>query len=292
MLRFKTPVYTLLLMLTIFVSTSGVRSTNAYSRDEIPSNISLKTDNTEIQRAIIYKKQKLALNAALSDYFKNAIKGGDIIGAGVSVVKGDSIIFSGGFGLRNLKKQDRVDGNTVFRLGSLSKGFAGVLADMEVSKGKLDWEDKVADLVPEFALSSPALTSQITLSNILSHSSGVPYHSYTNLVESGMSLTDIAKHFKDLKLTSRPGELYSYQNAIFALSGKMVQKATGETIQQALKEKIFFPLGMTKSLSKVRKFTLNTHFTGFKFLFLSPEDHINSSIFKFRSGISLCALTF
>ena len=107
-----------------------------------------------------------------------------------------------------------------------------------------------------------------------------------------MSLTDIAKHFKDLKLTSRPGELYSYQNAIFALSGKMVQKATGETIQQALKEKIFFPLGMTKSLLKVRKFTLNTHFTGFKFLFPSPEDHIHSSIFKFRSGISLCVLTF
>ena len=247
MQRRKTSIITLTLLFTIIVSTSSVRRSEAYSSKETSkkTSLSLKINKAEVQKAIIYKKQKLALNDALSDYFKKAIKRGEILGAGVSVVKGDSIIFSGGFGLRNLKKQDHVDANTVFRLGSLSKGFAGVLADMEVSEGKLHWEDKVSDLVPEFALSSPALTSQITLSKILSHSSGVPYHSYTNLVESGMSLTDIAKRFKSLKLSARPGDIYSYQNAIFALSGTMVQKATGETIQQALKEKIFTPLGMS-----------------------------------------------
>ena len=100
----------------------------------------------------VYIARKQQLQNALLAYFNNAIASGDIVGAGVSIVKGDSILISDGFGKRISSKNIPVDGQTVFRLGSLSKGFAGVLAAELKDEGKLAWNDKVIDYLPEFQL--------------------------------------------------------------------------------------------------------------------------------------------
>ncbi len=193
---------------------------------------------------MLYTLQQQELKAAIKTYFDTAIASGHIIGAGVSIVRGDSIVFSDGFGKRNISKNGDVDSQTMFRLGSLSKGFAGILAANLVNEGKLDWEDKVSEYVPEFQLGDRSNTDKITLANILSHTSGAPYHSYTNLVEAGLSLTDIAKRFKEVQPISDPGAVYSYQNALFALSEKMMYKATGQTITKSLENRFFNPLEM------------------------------------------------
>jgi beta-lactamase class C len=184
------------------------------------------------------------LNAALAAYFEKAIASGDIVGAGVSIVKGDSIVIYEGFGKKNIKLSDRVDGETVFRLGSLSKGFSGVLAAKLKSEGVLDWSDKVTDYIPEFQLGDKNNTSQITLATILSQTSGAPYHSYTNLVEAGLPLTDIAKRFKAVTPISKPGQSYSYQNAMFALSGEMMEQSTHQDVRTLLNDRFFKPLDM------------------------------------------------
>ena len=192
----------------------------------------------------LYQLQQQALQTALSAYFKKAIASGDIVGAGVSIVKGDSIITSQGFGKRSIKMNAKVDGETVFRLGSLSKGFAGVLAANLVNKGQIDWSDKVSDYIPEFQLGDSINTHQITLATVLSQTSGAPYHSYTDLVEAGLPLTEIAKRFKSVAPISKPGKTYSYQNAMFALSGEMMQEATHQDIRSLLNDTFFTPLDM------------------------------------------------
>src|SRR5690606_17431542 len=149
-----------------------------------------------------------------------------------------------GFGKESIKVNNRVDGETVFRLGSLSKGFAGILAASLTNEGKLHWDDKVSAYIPEFHLGNTLNIDNITLANILSHTSGTPYHSYTNLVEAGLPLTDIAKRFKDINPISKPGLTYSYQNAIFALCGEIMQKATGKDFNTLLKDRFFKPLNM------------------------------------------------
>lgn len=242
---------TILLLFAVILYTSSTKKTHSGSADKTSKLVGLDPmlEKAKAKEVLLYNKKKHALTVALNDYFEKAIGRGEVLGAGVSVVTGDSIVFAGGFGLRNIQTKDVVESNTIFRLGSLSKGFAGVLADMVVQDGNLHWGDKVADVIPEFALSNPENTPEITLAGILSHSSGVPYHSYTNLVESGMPLTEIAERFKYVKLNAKPGEQYSYQNAIFALSGVMINKATGRSTQQALQEKIFEPLGMSTASS-------------------------------------------
>tara|TARA_R110000868_G_C10910008_1_gene764892 strand:- start:530 stop:1804 length:1275 start_codon:yes stop_codon:yes gene_type:complete len=225
---------TLSIILPISTFGSGVAISNHRINTPVEGQRELK----------LYKLQQAELKDALTAYFEKAIASGDIVGAGVSIVRGDSIVISDGFGKRNINFNDAVDGETVFRLGSLSKGFAGVLAAKLVSEGKMSWTDKVSDYIPEFKLGDSNNTDQITLANILSQTSGAPYHSYTNLVEAGLPLTEIAKRFKAVVPISKPGLTYSYQNAMFALSGEMMYKETGEDIRTLLNTKFFKPLEM------------------------------------------------
>jgi len=245
MRRLKILVGTTIIILALFALTKSVDNpVSASESKEVLSADKSKKTLADQREAQLYKLQQKELQVAVQAYFDKAIASGVIVGAGVSIVRGDSIVISDGFGKRNINVNDGVDGQTIFRLGSLSKGFAGVLAANLKDEGKLNWEDRVSDCIPEFQLGDRSNTAKITLANILSHTSGAPYHSYTNLVEAGLPLTDIAKRFKDVTPISNPGLMYSYQNALFALSGEMMYKATGQDISTSLKNRFFNPLGM------------------------------------------------
>jgi len=207
-------------------------------------NLLDKETSLSIEEIMRYNQRKQKLSAALQTYFNDAIASGKIVGAGVSIVQGDSIIFSDGFGKRNMNFSAVVDGGTVFRLGSLSKGFAGVLAADLKAEDKLSWDDKVTDYIPEFQFGNSSNTSKVKVSHILSHTSGTPYHSFTNLVEAGLSIDAIASRFKEVQPLVKPGVQYSYQNAMFSLSQLVFQKATGKNTKTLLQERFFQPLKM------------------------------------------------
>lgn len=200
------------------------------------------------QAAALYRRQHAELNVALKAYFEKAIASGEIVGAGVSIVRGDSVVVSDGFGERNTAGHAPVDGQTIFRLGSLSKGFTGVLAAGLIHEGLLRPDDKVSDFIPGFRLGNTGNTERITLANLLSHTSGAPYHSYTNLIEAGLSLDEIAQRFREVTPAASPGAMYSYQNALFALSGEIMRQVAGQAIDDLLEERFFKPLQMCSTL--------------------------------------------
>ncbi|GAA4303873.1 serine hydrolase domain-containing protein [Aestuariibaculum suncheonense] len=219
-----------------FTSTPGVKVVEAA---ELPKKPAI---NPKVLQE--YKAKQNELKVAIETYFENALAKGDIIGAGVSIVKGDSIVISEGFGKRNANLKEPVDSETIFRLGSISKGFAGILAASFENEGLIHWEDKVSDYIPEFRLGDKSNTDKITLANLLSHTAGTPYHSFTNLVEAGLPLSDIVDRFKDITPVSAPGAMYSYQNAMFALCGEVIRRETGQDLASALMNRFFKPLNM------------------------------------------------
>ncbi|MGB5435347.1 MAG: serine hydrolase domain-containing protein [Maribacter sp.] len=205
----------------------------------------LKIDRVDYEAVHRYQLRKKELTVALKKYFDNAIAAGDIVGAGVSIVQGDSILIFEGFGKRSTDGKAKVDGKTIFRLGSLSKGFAGVLSASLQADGLLDWNDRVVDYIPGFQFGDSLNTQNVKLSHILSHSSGTPYHSFTNLVEAGLPISTIARRFHEVTPISEPGTMYSYQNAMFSLSQEVMQSVTGKDIKNLLTERFFKPLGMS-----------------------------------------------
>ncbi|MDX1362983.1 MAG: serine hydrolase domain-containing protein [Arenibacter latericius] len=240
----RTSIYILVIIVFTYIGFSIISSQSDTESNKADFSSNLEEPLIDPLEVELYKLQQRDLQIAVQEYFEKAIAAGDIVGAGVSIVKGDSIVISDGFGKRDINQNNPIDGETVFRLGSLSKGFAGVLAANLKSEGKLHWEDKVSDFIPTFRLGDKNNTENITLANILSHTSGTPYHSYTNLVEAGLPLTKIAERFKDIVPISKPGMMYSYQNAMFALCEEVIYKATGQNISTSLTNRFFKPLGM------------------------------------------------
>jgi beta-lactamase class C len=134
--------------------------------------------------------------------------------------------------------------HTVFRVASLSKGFTSVLTGILVEKGLINWDDPVTKYYPDIAFKDSAQTNRIQIRHLLSHTSGLPRHAYTNLIEDGLPLENILSRLKTVDLISREGSLYAYQNAAFALVEKVLERAASDTFNSLLEQKIFLPAGM------------------------------------------------
>ena len=166
-------------------------------------------------------------------------------GAAVVIVKDTQIVFLRGYGVKIAGGRDSVDANTVFRIGSLSKGFAGVLTGMLVHDKILDWNERVQKRFPEFTLRDREQAERIRLWHLLSHTTGLPYHAYTNLIERGFDIRKIVtEYFPKAPVSGKEGEFFSYQNAAFCSIEEVIRGATGKTYQELLTEKVFLPAGM------------------------------------------------
>ncbi len=166
-------------------------------------------------------------------------------GAAVVIVKDGEVVFMRGYGVKAAGGRDSVDANTVFRIGSLSKGFAGVLTGMLVQDSLLDWNEKVQECFPEFDLRDHQQAQRIQLWHLLSHTTGLPYHAYTNLIERGIDTRKIAtEYLPKAPVSGKEGEFFSYQNAAFCVVEEVMLGATGKTYQELLCEKIFQPACM------------------------------------------------
>jgi len=179
--------------------------------------------------------------------FKSGVEGCKCPGSAIVVVKDSSVILMKGFGTKKVRTNDPVDENTVFRLGSVSKGFASVTAGMLVEKGYFDWDDKVKDYYPGFELISEEQGTRIKISHILSHTSGLIRHAYTNLIEEGWSIEEITPLLKEVELVGREGENFAYQNVMYSLIEKVASQATNRKYPEILQQEIFDKCGMDYS---------------------------------------------
>jgi beta-lactamase class C len=168
-------------------------------------------------------------------------------GVAIVVVQDTTVIYMKGFGVREVGKPDTIEDNTVFRLASVSKTFAPVLTGLLIEEGILSWDDPIVKWVPDFKMKSKEYTESLTIKHVLSHTTGLPYHTYTTLVEDGLDLKTMINALEDVQPTNKPGEIYSYQNVAFSLIAEVIQAATGKPYEQEMIDRVFKPLRMNES---------------------------------------------
>ncbi len=174
----------------------------------------------------------------------DAAKAPDFVGLAVAVVKKGEVELLRTYGVREAGGNLRVTPDTVFRLASLSKGFAATLAVLEQSEGKLNLQTPVVSLVPEFKLKRPGDAARVTFEDVLAHRTGLPPYAYDNLLEAGTPPKQILSQYASVKQTCSPGECFTYQNVAFNLIAAQIEKATGKTFGAELRDRIFTPLQM------------------------------------------------
>ena len=213
-----------------------------FSSEEAPKAPDGSENSQEIVQEINPVKQ--AFIADFDAQAKKLLKKIGQTGAAVAIVMDSTIVYTEGLGYRDRKSKALVNENSVFRIGSLSKGFASVLTGVLVDEGQLGWEDKVVNHIPEFKLRDSESTATVEVQHLLSHTSGLPYHAYTDMLEKGRSMTMIKEKLGDLRLIGDPGEVYAYGNAGYSWIEDVVSSVTGNSYEELLDNKIFGPLGM------------------------------------------------
>lgn len=178
-------------------------------------------------------------------------------GAAVLVAKDGRSVIERGFGVLDLRTKRRIDGGTNFRLASCTKAFTAAAVLLLARDGKLRLEDSLTDIFPDF----PEYGRAITVHQLLNHTSGLPdYEDLMPAADPSLPVEQIQiKDAEVLDLLERqnsgkfaPGARWAYSNSGYVLLGLIVEKASGRTFADFLRDRIFVPLKMTGTVAYVR----------------------------------------
>jgi beta-lactamase class C len=167
-----------------------------------------------------------------------------VSGLAVAMVQDDAILLERGFGLVDSGSKEAVTVDTVFRLASLSKAFAGTLSAMLVQDGALRWDTRVSDHLPAFKLRNLQAAQTLTVKDILSHRAGLPHNTYDRQLEADEPYPLLVAKLDGVAPICDAGQCYSYQNIAFSLVGDLVFAATGDFYSHQVEKRLFHPLGM------------------------------------------------
>jgi CubicO group peptidase (beta-lactamase class C family) len=171
-------------------------------------------------------------------------------GLAISIVQDDEIKYSKGFGTKTINRNDPVDSNTLFAIGSITKSFTAIALAMLVDEGKIDWDDKVIKYVHYFQLYDPYVTSTFTIRDLLTHRSGLKEVSGGTLwYHSDLSREDIIKGLKYLDPVTEFRTRPAYQNTMFLVASKVIEAVAGESWDDFVRKRIFEPLGMVNTVT-------------------------------------------
>ncbi len=169
-------------------------------------------------------------------------------GTALVAEKGE-VIFKKGFGMANMECNIPNKPDTKFRLGSITKQFTAMLILQLVEEGKVDLQGKLSDYLPYYRKDTG---EKVTIHHLLTHTSGIP--SYTGLPNfmrevsrDPYAVDDFVQKYCSGDLEFEPGSRYVYNNSGYFILGAVIERVTGTTYEERLKEKIFLPAGMKNS---------------------------------------------
>ena len=184
---------------------------------------------------------------AYVEWLDSLLRENEIPGAALAIVSREGIMHLQTWGVREVDQRAPVTTDSVFRIASMSKTFAGAAATLLVEQNLQTWETRISDLFPDLRLGNGVSYRSITLKQVASHSTGLMPHSYSNLLDDGIGYESIKDRFADIPAVCKPGRCYGYQNVVFSLIGDVVEESTGSSYGQYLEEQIFRPLGMVSA---------------------------------------------
>jgi CubicO group peptidase (beta-lactamase class C family) len=188
------------------------------------------------------------LTPGLEAYIARGMKAFDVPGLAIGIVEDGKLVYAKGFGVRSKTGGQPVDAQTVFQIGSTTKGFLATTLAMMVDRGKLRWDDRVVDLDPEFQLEDPWVTREFRVSDLLAQRSGLPPYANDVVGMLGADETAMIRSLRDVRPTSSFRASFTYTNITHLEAGRIVAKLAGLPDWNAvLRRELLDPLGMKDS---------------------------------------------
>jgi CubicO group peptidase (beta-lactamase class C family) len=174
----------------------------------------------------------------------------DVPGLAVAVVKDGEVVLARGYGVRELGRPERVDGDTLFAIASNTKAFTAASLAILADEGKLRWDDRVTDHLPWFRMSDVFVTREMTIRDLLTHRSGLALGAGDLLFWPATDLTtrEIVERLRFVPLATSFRADYAYDNVLYAAAGLVIEQASGRSWADFVRERIFTPAGMAATL--------------------------------------------
>ena len=181
-------------------------------------------------------------------------------GLAIAIVKDGEVVYSQGFGKRNVAQNLDVTPQTLFAIGSCSKAFTATAMGILVDEGKLDWDTPVRSYLPTFKLHDPVATEHMTPRDLLCHRSGLPRHDLTwyNASRTRQELFDCLQYLEPSKDFRA---FWQYQNLMYMVAGYLIGERAGQSWEDFVQQRILTPLEMTNSNFSVLESQQTTDFS-------------------------------
>ncbi|MGM0497614.1 MAG: serine hydrolase [Bacteroidota bacterium] len=181
----------------------------------------------------------------LNKIVENAYKTFEPTGLSVAIIKDDTAIIKKSFGKRSSETGKPVTNESLFNIASCTKPFTSAAIGLLVQQGKINWDDKVTDYIPELKLKNPYITSKLTIADILSHRSGLTTFTGDLLwYHTNYSNQEIIQRMEHLPIENDFRAEFGYQNNMFMIAGEIIERVSGITWSEFVSKKIFDPLQM------------------------------------------------
>jgi CubicO group peptidase (beta-lactamase class C family) len=171
-------------------------------------------------------------------------------GLAVAVVKDGNLIHSKGYGVISINNNEKVDNHTRFAIASNSKAFTSAALAILVDEGKINWNDKVVDHIPEFTTYDPYVTASFTIIDLLTHRSGLDLGAGDLMwIPDGndFNFNDVVKSFQYQTPVSDFRTTYDYDNLMYMVAGEIISRQSGMSWSEFIESRIMDPLGMYES---------------------------------------------
>ena len=183
----------------------------------------------------------------IDSYARKVLRQWSIPGFALEVVKDGEVVLAKGYGVRDRIDKVPVDANTVFQIGSVSKSFTAALMAMMADEGKVRWDDKVKDILPEFTLYDKEMEAEAEVRDLMTHKLGLRSQVGTYFPNVGYTRDDVMKMMGLVEPVYGLREAVTYNNMAFLWAMKIIENLSGMSWEENLRIRIFEPLGMTSA---------------------------------------------
>jgi CubicO group peptidase (beta-lactamase class C family) len=188
---------------------------------------------------------------ALADMIESERVAGDVPGVAVLVMERGEVTFAHGFGVRDFDATQPVDAGTLFRIGSVTKVLTATALLQQVVAGNVRLDDPVTAALPDFAVVAPAGgAATIRVGDLLRHTSALADYLVIDDRHDDAALDEYVTgpYTQQAYLMAPPGVMWNYSNPNFYLAGLIAERAAGVGYRELMRERVFEPLGMTRTL--------------------------------------------
>lgn len=196
------------------------------------------------------RPKKLSI-PGLDEVVDRGLKEWNTPGLAIAVIQDGRIALARGYGFRDLANRQPVTPDTLFSIASASKPFTATLAAMLIDEQAFDLDLPLTTWIPDFRMFDPMATAKTTLRDLLCHRTGIPRLEFyqLNMPATRGNVTAAMHCFKPVvDFRSR----LQYSNINYIVAGNLLERITGKTWESLLRERIFEPLGMKRSLCSVK----------------------------------------